>query len=112
MATAVRTCLETGTPCLKKCAIDEPCRSLSGAWPHPRAFPKYEPVDKVNHPLHYGGDTIYETIKVIEAWNLGFNLGNAVKYISRADNKGNKLEDLKKSRWYLDREITNLEEKR
>ena len=66
-------------------------------------------LDKINHPPHYGGDTTYEAIKVIEAWGLGFCLGNAVKYICRADQKGSPLEDLKKARWYLDREITNLE---
>lgn len=68
--------------------------------------------DKVNHPQHYGGkDNPYETIKVIEAWGLdkNFNLGNAVKYISRADKKDNNVEDLKKARWYLDREIAKLE---
>lgn len=66
--------------------------------------------EKVNHPSHYGGaDDPYETIKVIEAWKLGFNLGNTVKYISRAERKGASLEDLKKARWYLDREITNRE---
>lgn len=44
--------------------------------------------DNVNHPSHYGGeDNPYEAIKVIEAWNLGFCLGNAVKYISRAGKK-------------------------
>jgi hypothetical protein len=48
---------------------------------------------------------------VIEAWGLdkNFNLGNAVKYISRADKKDNNVEDLKKARWYLDREIAKLE---
>lgn len=73
--------------------------------------------DTVNHPSHYGGeDNPYEAIKVIEAWELGFCLGNAVKYITRAGKKGprqhknrNKLEDLRKAAWYLDREITNLE---
>jgi hypothetical protein len=66
--------------------------------------------ETVDHPPHYGGaDNPYEAIKVIEAWNLGFNLGNTVKYISRADKKGSHLEDLKKARWYLDREIQNLE---
>lgn len=66
-------------------------------------------TEAINHPPHYGGDTTYEAIKVIEAWKLGFCLGNTVKYIARADHKGNKLEDLKKARWYLDREIENLE---
>jgi len=53
----------------------------------------------VNHPAHYGGaDNPYEAIKVIEAWGLGFRLGNTVKYISRAGNKGDVIEDLKKAR--------------
>lgn len=69
-------------------------------------------METVNHPQHYGGaDNPYEAIKVIEAWNLGFNLGNTVKYISRAPYKGSTIEDLKKARWYLDREIINLEKK-
>lgn len=60
----------------------------------------------VDHPAHYGGkDNVYEAIKVIEAWGLGFNLGNTVKYISRAEKKGSKLEDLQKAAWYLNREI-------
>lgn len=63
--------------------------------------------DSVNHPSHYGGDTVYETIKVLEAWKLNFNLGNCVKYISRADKKGNPLEDLMKAQFYLNREIEN-----
>jgi len=57
----------------------------------------------VEHPAHYGGDTTYETIKVIEAWELGFHLGNAVKYISRAGKKDptKTLEDIDKAIWYL-----------
>lgn len=68
-------------------------------------------AEAVDHPPHYGGaDNPYEAIKVIEAWGLGFNLGNAVKYISRAGKKADPaLQDLKKARWYLDREIANLE---
>lgn len=65
--------------------------------------------ETVVHPAHYGGDTVYETIKVIDAWGLNFCLGNAVKYISRAGKKESLLEDLKKSRWYLDHEISKLE---
>jgi hypothetical protein len=66
--------------------------------------------DNVNHPAHYGGaDNHYEAIKVIEAWGLGFCLGNTVKYISRAGKKGARLEDLKKAAWYLAREIENQE---
>jgi Protein of unknwon function (DUF3310) len=64
----------------------------------------------VNHPTHYGGeDNPYEAIKVIEAWDLGFNLGNVVKYLSRAGKKGETLEDLRKAAWYLNREIQNRE---
>lgn len=67
-------------------------------------------AEAVNHPAHYGGaDNPYEAIKVIEAWRLGFNLGNTVKYISRAEHKGATIQDLKKARWYLDREIANRE---
>lgn len=66
--------------------------------------------DPVNHPPHYGGeDNPYEAIKVIEAWGLGFHIGNVVKYLSRAGKKGAAVEDLKKARWYLDREIARLE---
>ncbi len=68
-----------------------------------------ENKEMVNHPKHYGGDNIYETIKVIEAWELDFHLGNVVKYISRAGKKLDTLEDLKKARWYLDRKISLLE---
>lgn len=70
-----------------------------------------KPMETVNHPAHYGGDTTYEAIKVIEAWGLGFCLGNAVKYICRAGKKDAQLEDLKKARWYLDREIQRMEGK-
>lgn len=68
--------------------------------------------ESVNHPAHYGGaENPYEAIKVIEAWGLGFCLGNTVKYIARAGkkDKAKLLEDLRKSRWYLDREIAALE---
>ena len=68
--------------------------------------------EMVINPAHYGGATnIYEAIKVIEAWNLDFHLGNTVKYISRAGKKNpeKELEDLKKARWYLDRKIENLQ---
>jgi hypothetical protein len=73
--------------------------------------PPKEP-EAVNHPAHYGGkDDPYEAIKVIEAWQLGFNLGNTVKYISRAGKKpgSSTLQDLRKAAFYLAREISNLE---
>ena len=60
--------------------------------------------DPVNHPYHYKVGGI-ETIDFIEAKELNYNMGNAVKYISRADHKGNKQQDLEKAVWYLNREI-------
>jgi hypothetical protein len=62
----------------------------------------------VNHPAHYKSGGI-ETIDFIEAKKLGYNLGNVVKYVSRSEYKGAPIEDLKKARWYLDREISNRE---
>ena len=64
--------------------------------------------EMVDHPKHYNMGK-YEAIDVIEDWELGFNLGNTVKYISRAGHKDNILQDLKKAAWYLDREIKRLE---
>ena len=63
--------------------------------------------DLVNHPKHYTAGGI-ETIDFIEAKRLGYNLGNVVKYITRAGHKGNHLEDLRKAQWYLTREINSL----
>ena len=69
--------------------------------------------ENVNHPKHYGGkDDPYEAIKVIEAWGLGFHLGNAVKYISRAGKKESLVQDLKKAKWYLERVIELFENER
>jgi hypothetical protein len=67
----------------------------------------FTPQDMVNSPAHYKVGGI-ETIDFIEAKNLGYHLGNAVKYISRADHKGRRIEDLEKAKWYLDREIKRL----
>lgn len=61
-------------------------------------------ADHVDHPPHYTFGR-FEVIDVIEDWNLNFHLGNTVKYIARAGRKGDAREDLKKARWYLDREI-------
>lgn len=60
--------------------------------------------DPVNHPKHYNAHPSgIECIAVVE--HMGFNLGNAVKYIWRADLKGDAVEDLKKAAWYINREI-------
>jgi hypothetical protein len=63
--------------------------------------------DKINHPSHYKVGGI-ETIDFIEAKQLDYHLGNVVKYISRADHKDEKLENLKKAQWYLNRAVANL----
>lgn len=84
----------------------------------PRSLPQSETssngvskiVDMVNHPPHYTSHPSgVECIQIVE--HMSFNLGNAVKYISRAGKKdaARLAEDLKKARWYLDREISNLE---
>lgn len=63
----------------------------------------------VNHPSHYGGeDNPYEAIKIIEAHDLGFHLGNVVKYVLRAGKKGEMLQDLEKALWYLNRKIEKV----
>ncbi len=61
-------------------------------------------IDMVNHPPHYVGHGI-EPIEFIESHNLNFNLGSAVKYIARAPYKGTELLDLKKAKWFIEREI-------
>jgi hypothetical protein len=69
--------------------------------------------EQVNHPKHYGGeDNTYEAIKVIDAWNLNFSLGNTVKYISRAGKKDKEkeIEDLEKALWYLEHYINTLKD--
>ena len=61
-------------------------------------------ADLVNHPAHYmHHPSGVECIQITE--HMGFNLGNAIKYIWRADEKGNDIQDLKKAAWYLAREI-------
>lgn len=64
--------------------------------------------DMVNHPPHYTVNGI-EVIDVIENYKLNYKLGNVVKYVLRADLKGNRLQDLKKALWYLQREIEQSE---
>lgn len=64
--------------------------------------------DPVNHPSHYTSHPSGVECIEVTRW-MNFNLGNAIKYIWRAGNKGNALEDLKKARWYLDDEINRRE---
>ena len=70
----------------------------------------FQKKESINHPDYYGGQhNTYETIKVIEAWDLNFHLGNVIKYVSRAGkkdkNSAKTLEDLRKAEWYLQRYI-------
>lgn len=77
-----------------------------------------EPItsyEHVNHPQHYGGESnTYEVIKVIEALDMDFHIGNTFKYIARAGKKGTdkEIQDLKKALWYLERKIELLENQR
>ena len=63
--------------------------------------------DNVNHPKHYNSHPSgVECIEITEHFN--FNIGNAVKYCWRAGLKGEQVEDLRKARWYIDREISRI----
>ncbi len=70
-----------------------------------------EQKEAVDHPSHYNAGK-FEVIDVIEDWQLGFNLGNTVKYLARAKHKGKEKEDLKKALWYLTRELEELERRK
>jgi hypothetical protein len=65
-------------------------------------------IDHIDHPGHYNNGSI-EVIDVIEDWQLGFHEGNVVKYVARASHKGDRLQDLRKARWYLNRLIAQEE---
>lgn len=85
-------------------------RKDNGApWTIDEDAPNKPKKEMVNHPQHYGGgDNPYEVIKVIEAWNLGFCLGNTLKYIARTGKKDDELQELQKALWYLKREIKKV----
>jgi hypothetical protein len=89
-----------------KSPVEEPCVSCKGyrSWTSQETFKE---EDVVNNPKHY--NVGIEPIEAIESWKLGYNLGNVIKYVARADHKGKRIEDLKKARWYLDREINKNE---
>lgn len=65
--------------------------------------------DSVSNPSHYTDGRTFQPIDVINDWGLGFNLGNAVKYISRAGRKTDSVEDLRKAIFYIEYEIAKLE---
>jgi len=66
-----------------------------------------ENLDMINNPQHYQGKT-FEVIDIINDYSLNFELGNAIKYILRADKKGNKKQDLEKAIWYLNHELSKF----
>lgn len=75
---------------------------------------RIEKPEAVNHPLHYGGDTTYECIKVLKAWMSadeyrGFLRGNAIKYLCRTGKKDETVQELKKSAWYINKLIESYE---
>lgn len=89
----------------KKKAVKKPMQlSLPLAVRRERAEKLLTKPDMVNSPPHYTAGGV-ETIDFIEAKNLNYNLGNAVKYITRAGLKGDRVEDLQKAKWYIEREI-------
>ena len=81
--------------------------SVTKRWEEQSVIQEDKPADNVNHPEHYKAGGI-ETIDFIEAKGLNYHLGNVVKYISRADHKGDRKENLLKAQWYLNREIAKL----
>lgn len=72
--------------------------------------PEVTPLESVDHPPHYVDGRTHEPVDVILDWKLSYALGNVVKYIARAGRKGDALEDLRKAKFYLEREITRLSE--
>mgnify|MGYP001235950376 CR=1 FL=1 len=68
--------------------------------------------EKVNHPLHYSKNSGHEVIDVIQAWDLDFSLGNAIKYIARAGKKDPNatVEDLQKAVWYINYKIKLMQD--
>lgn len=72
---------------------------------------RYIEDERVNHPEHYtkGGIEVHD---FISAWRMDFDAGNVIKYVTRAPYKNNKLEDLKKARWYLNKLIEEAEEEK
>ncbi len=64
----------------------------------------HNPVEQVDHPTHYQSSK-FEVIDIIDAFNLDFSLGNAIKYILRCGKKDDDITELKKAMWYLKHKI-------
>lgn len=71
---------------------------------------KKKESSNVHHPKYYMKESGFEVIDVINAWNLDFDLGNAIKYISRSGKKNPDctIEDLEKAIWYINHKIKTL----
>lgn len=92
-------------PKKKEVAVEPVAQTIEETEVKTIELPKQE--DVINHPPHYTRGKI-EVIDFIEDQQLPYHLGNVIKYITRAGYKGDKLEDLKKARWYLDRYINEV----
>jgi len=92
-------------PKKKEIAVESVVQTIEEQEVKTNELPKQE--DVINHPSHYTRGKI-EVIDFIEDQQLPYHLGNVIKYIARAGHKGDKLEDLKKARWYLDRYINGV----
>ena len=92
-------------PKKKEVAVEPVAQTIEETEVKTIELPKQE--DVINHPSHYTRGKI-EVIDFIEDQQLPYHLGNVIKYIARAGHKGDKLEDLKKARWYLDRYIKGV----
>lgn len=94
---------------LKRLAADERLKYLGKVITAKSPNSTIKQHDDINHPSHYTQGNI-EVIDYIEDKKLGYRLGNVVKYVSRAGHKDDAIKDLKKARWYLNREIAKREE--
>lgn len=108
----MKVCAHCTTPI--KCTASRDCALETRAR---RQDAQAEFVQHIDHPEHYGGaNNPYEAIKVIDAWELNFSLGNVVKYVCRHGKKAGitdeGLRDLKKALWYLNHEINEREKAR
>lgn len=89
--------------------IEEHCKRIGVVLDNAEESKDEETFDVIAHPSHYTEGRKHEPRKVIADWGLNFNLGNAVKYLSRAGRKGNKVEDLKKAIQYIEFEIEEVQ---
>lgn len=115
MSLSTMFCAQTGGFCVRDCDATEGCGlALAAARMQTEVSSVAHLVEKqeaVDHPKHYNAHPSgIECIDVVE--HMGFNLGNAMKYIWRCDEKRDAIEDLKKARWYIDREIQKREKSR